>query len=130
MISPNKLKCISLLCALIFLIQVDGSAQKISHIEPPNWWVGMNCTELEIMVHGENLNLLQPSISSEKVSLQSVQKTNNPNYIWLTIQINENATPGQFVIEWRKQGKKRIQTTSNYSLWRGHRERKESTKAT
>ena len=116
MIFPNKLKCISLLCALIFLIQVDGSAQKISHIEPPNWWVGMNCTELEIMVHGENLSLLQPSISSEKVSLQSVQKTNNPNYIWLTIQINENATPGQFVIEWRKQGKKRIQTTSNYSL--------------
>ena len=107
----------SLLVTGIFtFLFFQGVSQQVSNIEPPNWWVGMNNRNLELMVHGENLHDLSPSIDSELVKLVSIQKTENPNYLWLNIEINSNATPGEFTIEWRKIGKSKIHTATAYAL--------------
>ena len=49
------------------------SAQKIERVEPPNWWVGMQMSKIQIMLYGDNLAVLDPKIDSEEVKLIAVE---------------------------------------------------------
>ncbi|MDC9721223.1 MAG: cyclomaltodextrinase N-terminal domain-containing protein [Urechidicola sp.] len=61
------------------------SAQNIDRIEPPFWWTGMENTHLQLMVYGDDISKLLPSISDKSITIIEVQKTENPNYLWFKI---------------------------------------------
>ncbi|MCD4793913.1 MAG: glycoside hydrolase family 13 protein [Bacteroidales bacterium] len=79
-------------------------AQKINleRVEPPNWWVGMKNQTVQLLVYGENISLTDISISSEKVKLQKIHKIENPNYLFLDVEVLSNAKPGSFDIVFSK----------------------------
>ena len=85
------------------------NAQKIERVDPPNWWVGMQMSKLQIMMYGDNLASLDPKIDSEGVKLIAVDRVENKNYIFLTLQISKTAKPKNVDIDFYK-GKKVIET--------------------
>ena len=69
-------------------------SNKIERVEPPNWWVGMKTKNIQLLVYGQNINNLEPTINSLTVKLNSVEKVVNDNYLFLNLTILENAKPG------------------------------------
>ncbi len=82
---------------LIVFVGIQLSAQTVSKMEPPNWWIGMNNTNLQLMVYGENISELSPSISDKSILITNIQKTENPNYLFIDLDLS-NATVGNFEI--------------------------------
>ena len=75
-------------------------AQKINleRVEPPNWWVGMKNNTVQLLIYGENISLTDVSVNSDKVKLQNVHKVENPNYLFLDIEVLPEAKAGSFDI--------------------------------
>lgn len=102
-----------LLCALLLpcgVLAESSSALEenhhaIKHLEPANWWVGMNYHQVELMVHGDNISATQPQINYPGVQILYVVKTDNPNYLFVTIDIAAHTKPGKFPIEFQHDGK-------------------------
>lgn len=74
------------------------SQSKIEHIEPPNWWVGMKHTSLQIMIHGEKISQLNPRIDYEGVTIEKVNRVKNPNYLFIDLEIKDYTKAGTFKI--------------------------------
>lgn len=92
----------------INFISVSTFSQ-VEKIEPPFWWIGMNNTELQLMVYGENIADYDVSISND-IRIINTQKTENSNYQFVTINA-ESIIPGIVSISFSKKGKV-IQTVS------------------
>ncbi|HOY23711.1 MAG TPA: glycoside hydrolase family 13 protein [Cellvibrio sp.] len=112
---PTKSKTIIALALLIlFSLQVSAKEFDIKHLEPLNWWVGMQHPELQLMVHGENMSALTPEINYAGVTLVGTEKTDNKNYLFINLHIAETTKPGKFTIAF-KQGDKLV-TKTDYRL--------------
>lgn len=86
----------------------------IQRVEPPNWWVGMKNPRLQLLVYGENISELYPSIGHEGVSVERVVRVPNPNYLFIDLHIGKQARPGEVQIRFRKDGK--AVASHSYSL--------------
>jgi glycosidase len=72
-----------LLYILTTLFTITISAQ-IDKMEPPFWFEGMNKSEIQILFYGKNIAQNSVSISNNVV-ITNVTKTENPNYLFVTI---------------------------------------------
>jgi glycosidase len=94
-----------------FLIFTSISFAQIDKIEPPFWYSDMNLSEVQIMFYGKNI--AQNSISvSNGIIIKQVQKTENPNYVFVTID-TKNIAAQDFVFTFKNKNKS---FTQNYSL--------------
>ena len=82
----------------------------IERVEPPHWWVGMNNTELELLIYGKNIGELQPSINYDGVKIVDIVKPGNKNYQFVKLVINSEAEPGTFLISFKKEDKQVLST--------------------
>ena len=90
----NKILVILLLtCSISY-------SQQIERIEPPFWWEGFKNTSLQLLVYGENISNLDFNIKSNIVELVSVEKAENPNYIFLNLEVNDKGRSGDFDIDY------------------------------
>ena len=96
--------------ALLILFNFVSNAQ-IDRVEPPFWWSDMNFSEVQIMFYGKNIAQNEVSVSSGLV-IKTIQKTENPNYLFVTID-TKNVAAQDFVFTF-KNGKKSF--TQNYAL--------------
>ena len=94
----------------LLLISISTTAQ-IDKTEPPFWYAGMNHSDLQIMFYGKNIAQYEVSISNG-IIIKDIQKTENPNYIFVTIDTKN--IPAQDLVFTFKNGKKSF--TKNYSL--------------
>ena len=110
-----QIRFLILLFTLLFPASVLAeNSFAIKHLEPANWWVGMNYHQVELMVHGDNISATQPQIDYPGVQILSVVKTDNPNYLFVTIDIAPHAKPGKFPIQFQADGQ--IQSRFDYEL--------------
>ena len=85
---------------------------QIERIEPPFWYAGMNNPELQIMFYGKNIAQFQVSVSNS-LTITNVKKTENPNYLFVTIDTkNVKATDCFFTFK----SKTSSTFTQKYSL--------------
>ena len=115
------MKKVSLVIILLFLI-IKVEAQKIDRIEPPNWWVGMNHSQVELLVYGDEISTYTPSINNDFIILNEIKKTENRNYVFLTIDVSK-APVGFFKIDFKKKGKR-----NNFSVDYELKERRKDSK--
>lgn len=95
---------------LLLLLLVSGVAQaQIDKMEPPFWWSDMNLEELQIMFYGKNIGTYEVS-SEDDVIINNIRKTENPNYVFVTINSGE-LDAGNYKFTFRKKGKKDIKKT-------------------
>lgn len=88
---------------LFFVVNLSGAqVQSINRIEPGNWWVGMKLNTITLLVYGKEIQNLEPSIKYDGLKLLKVQKVENPNYLFVTIEISSAAKAGNAKIEFKK----------------------------
>ncbi len=104
-----------LITILLILVAWTVTAQTIDRIEPPNWWAGMKSSELQLMVHGEDIANLDISFDYPGIELVSVSKVENPNYLFIDLDLAEDVQPGNFDIQFSTNS--RNVATYNYELW-------------
>ena len=66
----------------------------IEKTEPPFWYAGMQNPELQILFYGKNIAQYKVSVSND-ISIINVKRTENPNYIFVTIN-TKNSPPTDF----------------------------------
>ncbi|MEH6406952.1 MAG: glycoside hydrolase family 13 protein [Leeuwenhoekiella sp.] len=81
----------------------------LSKVEPPFWWAGMKITQLQLMFYGADISAF--SISSANLEILDITKTENPNYLFVTIK-TENLEAGEYEFQFKNQDE--IIFTSNY----------------
>ena len=73
---------------VLFLCVTFSVAAQIDKVEPPFWWSNMHNPELQIMFYGKNIARYEASVSNN-ISIKNVVKTENPNYIFITIDTKD-----------------------------------------
>lgn len=96
---------------LLFFISTQLFAQ-IEKVEPPFWYAGMHNPELQILFYGKNIAQNDVSVSNNIV-IKNVQKTENSNYIFVTIDTKDIGAQ-DFTFTFSKN--KKASFTKNYSL--------------
>jgi len=82
---------------LVGLLGLNAFSQ-IERVEPPNWWVGFEDSDLQLMVYGDNIGKSSPAIDYKGVSIEKVTQADSPNYLFIDLKISEEAKPGTFII--------------------------------
>lgn len=98
-----------LLVVLLFSASAKAQIQKT---EPPFWYAGMNNPELQIMFYGKNIAQYEPSVSNNVV-IKDIKKTENPNYVFVTID-TKDLPASEFVFSFKNKNK--VAYTQKYSL--------------
>lgn len=89
-----------ILCSLLLAGAASvANAATIERLEPTNWWVGMKHDRVELLAYGKGIAALTPRLAHPGVKIVHVQKVENPNYLFVTVQIGAEAKPGAFDIE-------------------------------
>lgn len=100
----KKKICFALAALACVLAGQLAQAAEISRIEPPCWWVGMKNPELQIMVYGPGIGEAHVSVDYPGVRLKETVKTENPNYLFLYLDIEEDAAPGRMDLSFETSG--------------------------
>ena len=104
----NRSMSKTMLLSAILLIINTISAQNIERIDPPYWWVGMQSSEIELIIKGENLTE-KVKLKAKGVEIVDASLAPNPNYLYLRLKIDEQAPPQDLEL---KVGKEKL----SYSL--------------
>ena len=97
---------------LLFLITISVSVSaQIDKVEPPFWYENMTNNQVQIMFYGKNIAQNTVTVSNGVVITQ-VQKTENPNYVFVTIDL-KNVTAQELMFTF-KNGKKSF--NQSYSI--------------
>ncbi|WP_281324133.1 glycoside hydrolase family 13 protein [Flavobacterium sp. IMCC34518] len=91
--------------AILFLIIANSLNAQIKRIEPGNWWVGMKLNQITLLVYGTDIQNLEPQIKYSGVKIIKTEKVENPNYLFVTIDISPQTKAGTAKIEFQKKGK-------------------------
>ncbi|MDR0994924.1 MAG: glycoside hydrolase family 13 protein [Tannerella sp.] len=104
----NAFKGAFLFLCLLLGLSVSAAGISISRLEPAFWWTGMKNPQLQIMVYGKDIaaTRVQP-VNYPGVSLKEVVRTDNPNYLFIYLDITPETRPGQFQLTFA-QGKKKL----------------------
>ena len=62
-------------------------------VDPPNWWVGMESQELELLIHGDNVGLaqLEVGVSDDTVQVVDIKSAESDNYLIVNLLIAPDA---------------------------------------
>ncbi len=102
-IETNTLTLMKITKRLLLLVFVQlglmgvSFAQKpdVQRINPANWWIGMKNPTLQILVYGKNIGTAKVSLKPYNgVKLKKTQTVENPNYIFVDLDISKIAKAG------------------------------------
>lgn len=83
----------------------NATPEQIRRVEPLSWWTGMKA-ELQLMVQGPAISTYEISIEGlEGVSIGKINKADNPDFVFIDVNIAADAQPGTCYLVF-KSGKK------------------------
>lgn len=85
---------------------------QVERTEPPFWWAGMQKGQLQLMFYGKDIAQYEVTTSGALL-IRGVIKTENPNYLFVTVD-TEGLSAGNYKIDFSKNGKKKF--TRTYQL--------------
>ncbi len=91
--------------AFIFSLSLFGVCKAQLRVEPAFWWVNMENTKLQVLVHAKDIGATVPQFNYAGVTLDSLVKPANKNYMFLYLSINPGTMPGKFYIQFMQKGK-------------------------
>jgi len=87
-----------LLLATILTVTNAFAAITITRVEPANWWTGMKKSEFQILVYGPGIGNSKVTLSYPGVTLREAAKVENPNYVFLYVNVSKSARAGSVPI--------------------------------
>ena len=101
---------IAIISVLLSSLQLSAKSAKqvaVKHVHPEFWWSGMKNSQLQVLVHGDQLGIYDVTLEgASDVELTKVIKPENKNYVILYLGL-EKAQPQTFNIV-LKNGKKTV----------------------
>lgn len=97
---------------ITLLLTTSLYAFKVDTVHPEFWWAGMQKTELQVLLHGENIGGASVTLSSKEVKINEVVRLENENYLLLYLDLSQ-AEAEKFNISLKQKGKT---TTIPYEL--------------
>ncbi|MBW8894488.1 MAG: cyclomaltodextrinase N-terminal domain-containing protein [Burkholderiales bacterium] len=75
------------------------AAEPLQRVEPPNWWVGMRDTSLQLMLHGAGIADAKPTLAPYPgVRLKGSHRATSANYLFVDLDISADAKPGELLL--------------------------------
>jgi glycosidase len=99
---------------LIALAIVPVNGQVIEHVDPPSWFTDMKNSALQIMVYGKGIAAYDVKADYPGVRVTTLVKTENPNYLFVNLDISREADAGNIKLTFTS-GKKSF--THEYPLY-------------
>ena len=90
---------LALCCCLLFSMTLSA---QITRVEPPNWWVGMKNTSLQLLVQGSKIGQLSPVLNYPGVRIEKTHRADSDNYLFLDLTIAADAKPGAVTIAFKR----------------------------
>ena len=98
---------IAIISVLLSSLQLSAKQVAVKHVHPEFWWSGMKNSQLQVLVHGDQLGIYDVTLEgASDVELTKVIKPENKNYVILYLGL-EKAQPQTFNIV-LKNGKKTV----------------------
>ncbi len=95
-------------------IPADGSGEfDHDRIEPPFWWVGMAEPNVELIIHSKDIGGMEVTVNYPGVVVTSVDRPQNPNYLFVNLHIGPGAQAGKFEVLLREKEQRK---TFSYEL--------------
>src|SRR5687767_9169443 len=105
----------SIILVLLHSCSLFAQLPALERVEPMNWWVGMSNPKLQLIIHGDKISERTVKLSYPGVKLEKVHKAENPNYLFVDLEIGPAAKAGSFPILFSKAGKKDLSYTYKLS---------------
>ncbi|MBV8035757.1 glycoside hydrolase family 13 protein [Roseateles sp.] len=68
-------------------------------VEPPNWWIGMRDSSLQLMIHGAGIADAKPVLAPYPgVTLKASHRATSPNYLFVDLDVTPGARPGELTL--------------------------------
>ena len=83
---------------LIFLINLNNLFSQIEKVHPPNWWIGFENQNLQLLVKANDISKYNVEINSPGIKLIDTHKADSPNYLFLDLKISTLSKEGDFEI--------------------------------
>ncbi|WP_240534701.1 alpha-amylase family glycosyl hydrolase [Pedobacter aquae] len=99
---------------LLFCQQIFAAPKPLERVEPLFWWVGMKNQQLQLIIYGDKIAERTVQLNYPGVSLKKVHQVENPNYLFLDLEVSTSAKAGKFLIQFIKKGAKTL--AYNYEL--------------
>ncbi|HOP03143.1 MAG TPA: glycoside hydrolase family 13 protein [Tenuifilaceae bacterium] len=112
----------TLLLTTLISVQMLNS-QTINRVEPPNWWIGMKNSELQLLVHGNDISNFDVELNYAGVKVVDVVKVESPNYLFINLELSADAKAGNFDILFKSPEKELKYTYSLLERREGSAER-------
>ena len=71
----------------IYLFTIVMAYAQVERIEPPNWWVGFEDKNLQLLLKGQHLDSYTVTLDHPTVVLKAVHQADSPNYLFLDLFI-------------------------------------------
>jgi len=97
---------------LFLIITTPTMLAQIERMEPPYWYAGMENPEVQIMFYGKNISKYKVT-TSNSVPITKVETTENPNYLFVTVN-TKNIPPKDFHFIFNEKNK--VAFTQKFSL--------------
>ena len=94
--------------SIIALCYSISMISQVERIEPPNWWIGFEETNLQLLIKGDNISIAKPEIQYEGISVEKVHKGESLNYLFIDLNIKADTKPGKFIIKFKFKNRKNI----------------------
>jgi len=89
----------------LILFSISVFAINVDHVEPMFWWIGMKNPTVQLMVHGQDITSSEITLNYPGVRITSISRQDNPNYVYLDLNISAEAKAGSFQIQFMKSKK-------------------------
>jgi neopullulanase len=94
---------------LIFHSILYSQEVELKKVEPPFWWVGMKNSTIQLLVYGTNISKASPEITYPGIRILEIKRVENPNYLFIYLDIAKEAQAGNVNIQFRLPAGKTIQ---------------------
>ena len=75
------------------------AAEPPPRVEPPNWWVGMRDTSLQLMLHAPGIGDAKPVLAPYPgFTLKGSHRATSPNYLFVDLAVAPTANPGEITL--------------------------------
>lgn len=101
----NKLHKIFLLGMILLSVSAYSQDINLKRLDPSSWWVGMKNKSLMLLAYGNNISQCNVSANIKGVKITGTKKLESNNYLFVFLEIDNTAVPGNYFIDFTKNGK-------------------------
>ena len=75
---------------LTFILCLNNIYSQIEKVHPPNWWIGFENQNLQLLVKANDISEYKVEINSPGITLIDIHEADSPNYLFLDLKISDS----------------------------------------